>query len=220
MTYDFDGAFDNDAGHQSALSHTHGNNDPDFADNEGLWTAMGAVNTLLAQNVPSKKIILGMPIYGRQWQGINQGQLNGLFQNGSAGVGEWEKANLGYNCIMGDTFNDTKEAEKCADYDALQFTFIDAGEGHHMLPDNGTVSASGYTVNNKTYPFDMIGESYYYNPNTKVFITYDSATMIKIKAEYIKNKNLGGGMFWDLSGDAPDSANFPSLITTLHNGLK
>jgi GH18 family chitinase len=121
---------------------------------------------------------------------------------------------------MGDTFNDTKEAEMCADYDALQYTFIDAGEGHHMLPGNGIVSANGYTVNNTTYSFDMIGESYYYNPNTKVFITYDSPTMTSIKAGYIKRKNLGGGMFWDLSGDAPETANFPSLITTLHDGLQ
>ena len=219
MSYDLDGAFDDDTGHQSPLAHTHGNIDPDAAENGGVWTSISAVEALLAQNVPSEKIVLGLPIYGRQWKQVATGNLNGLFENGSAGQGEWEAGVLGYNCIMGDTFSDAKESEKCQGYDATTYSFIDAGQGYHKLPDNGEVTAVGYVVNGKTFTFDKIGQSYYYNPNTQIFITYDTPTMTKIKTEYIKRKNLGGGMFWDLSGDAPEGANFPSLITTIYNGF-
>lgn len=37
--------------------------------------------------------------------------------------------------------------------------------------------------------------------NGKSFITYDDEESIKYKMEYLKNKGLGGAMFWEFSGD-------------------
>ena len=50
-----------------------------------------------------------------------------------------------------------------------------------------------------------------------MFITYDSDTMVKIKAQWIKQQGLQGGMFWDTSGDAPhpETNSDPSLIDVL-----
>ena len=33
------------------------------------------------------------------------------------------------------------------------------------------------------------------------WVGYDTITSVKVKADYILNKNLGGAMFWDLATD-------------------
>lgn len=40
-----------------------------------------------------------------------------------------------------------------------------------------------------------------YDPESKVFITFDNPHSVKVKAQYIKLHGLGGGMFWDTAGD-------------------
>lgn len=42
---------------------------------------------------------------------------------------------------------------------------------------------------------------YLYSEQTKVFITYDDKESLGYKLDYIKSRNLGGGMFWECSGD-------------------
>ncbi|KAI3404413.2 CHT4 [Candida oxycetoniae] len=40
-----------------------------------------------------------------------------------------------------------------------------------------------------------------YDPEKKEFVTYDNAQSAKIKASYVKSNGLGGGMWWESSGD-------------------
>lgn len=42
---------------------------------------------------------------------------------------------------------------------------------------------------------------YLFNPDTGIWISYDDAQSIRLKAEYIKREKLAGAMFWELSGD-------------------
>jgi chitinase len=55
----------------------------------------------------------------------------------------------------------------------------------------------GYT----RYWNDEAKVPFLYNPGTQIWISYDDAESMGIKAEYIKNKGFGGAMFWELSGD-------------------
>lgn len=57
------------------------------------------------------------------------------------------------------------------------------------------------------------GASYSFDPATGTLISYDNAEIAKRKAEYIKQNNLGGAMWWELSGDKPQGAG--SLIETV-----
>lgn len=50
-----------------------------------------------------------------------------------------------------------------------------------------------------------------------VFITYEDAISIQWKAAYVRERNLGGMMFWDLSGDARDE--MASLLSVIHREL-
>jgi GH18 family chitinase len=43
--------------------------------------------------------------------------------------------------------------------------------------------------------------AYIYNPNTKVWVSYDDPKSIADKAAYVKSKGMGGLMFWEFSQD-------------------
>ncbi|MFB7476532.1 glycoside hydrolase family 18 protein [Kitasatospora sp. NPDC056184] len=45
--------------------------------------------------------------------------------------------------------------------------------------------------------------------------TYDDATVLRTKAEYVRREGLGGAMIWSLDGDTPDG----ELITAIDRGL-
>ncbi|EEP81510.1 endochitinase 1 [Uncinocarpus reesii 1704] len=53
--------------------------------------------------------------------------------------------------------------------------------------------------------------SWSYSPSGQKMISYDTPFMAQRKAEYIRNRGLGGAMWWELSGDLPVS-NERSLI--------
>jgi chitinase len=40
-----------------------------------------------------------------------------------------------------------------------------------------------------------------YNADTKTFITYNDAEAMLARAKYVKEKKLGGMMFWQYTGD-------------------
>jgi chitinase len=54
-----------------------------------------------------------------------------------------------------------------------------------------------------------------YNSTTKVMISYDDPESIGMKAQYVHDRRLGGGMFWELSGDDVQS----SLVEALRSRL-
>ncbi len=55
-----------------------------------------------------------------------------------------------------------------------------------------------------------------YNSATGVFISYDDSESIGHKAKFISSENLGGGMFWELSGDTDDY----ELLDSLNRGMQ
>lgn len=71
-------------------------------------------------------------------------------------------------------------------------------------------------MNNNDYKKYFDSESmvpWLYNGET--FISYDDSNSLKLKAEYIKDENLGGAMIWELSQDYNNE-----LLNTIHEVLK
>lgn len=61
----------------------------------------------------------------------------------------------------------------------------------------------------------QLGASWCYRTDSQMMISYDTAQMIQVKAQYAKQKQLGGGMWWETSGDRKVGAG--SLIETFVN---
>ena len=49
------------------------------------------------------------------------------------------------------------------------------------------------------------------------YITYEDAISIEWKAAYVRERNLGGIMFWELSGDTRDEST--SLLSVIRREL-
>ena len=54
-----------------------------------------------------------------------------------------------------------------------------------------------------------------YNATDSILITYDDTVSVRLKAEYVKSRGLGGIMFWELSGDTPGGG----LLDAIHSGI-
>lgn len=51
------------------------------------------------------------------------------------------------------------------------------------------------------YHDDHIGASWSYCPSSKTMVSYDTPEMVKQKASFVRDYGLGGGMWWESSGD-------------------
>lgn len=60
------------------------------------------------------------------------------------------------------------------------------------------------------------GASYCYSPQQRKLVSYDTPAMAKVKTDFIKQRGLGGAMWWESSAD---KEGHESLIGTVVNGL-
>ncbi|KAJ5264938.1 hypothetical protein N7505_007731 [Penicillium chrysogenum] len=85
---------------------------------------------------------------------------------------------------------------------------VGAGSWEDGVWDYKALPPSGCSVRD----LDQEAASYCYNSASRLFISYDTPENAHRKAEYIMSKGLGGGMWWELSGDKQGRH---SLVTTV-----
>ncbi|KPH95671.1 chitinase [Pseudoalteromonas porphyrae] len=199
MTYDFFGGWNNVTGHQTGIycgEHiSAGECNGTGVDENGeprkgpAYTIDNAVQLLLAQNVPSKKIVVGTAMYGRGWEGVTPGNAtiannpmtapgNGKL-TGTKAQGVWEAGVIDYKGIQA-----------------------------YM------VGASGNGVNGFEVGYDEQAEAaYVWNRSTGKLITYDSPRSVIAKGQYVNQYNLGGLFAWEIDADNGD------ILNAMHDGL-
>lgn len=119
--------------------------------------------------VPSKKIVMGLPMYGRGFSNTNG------------------KPGSSYRGVPDDS------------WDKGSFDYKD-------LPTKGS----------KEFLDQEKGASWSYNEETREFVTHDTPKVTQLKCEYIKQRRLGGAMFWELSADGSGER---SLLRTVYQHL-
>ena len=103
-------------------------------------------------------------------------------------------------------------------------TVLDAGFGADKLQMGiaqyarafGGVESNGGMENLPGYNATMTVGGYIYNPNTKVFVGYESPEEVVSACKFIKEKGLKGAIMWSVDTDLPVS-NPASLIATYRN---
>lgn len=78
--------------------------------------------------------------------------------------------------------------------------YASANEGGYIIPYWEIVEKLNADNYEKMYD-ESAKASYLWNSKEHIFISYDTPEEIKLKAEYIKEKGLGGAMFWEYSLD-------------------
>ncbi len=122
--------------------------------------------------VPSEKIVVGVPFYGRAYGGVHGGN-GGLFRPATPPPPEWASG---------------------LDYRQLA---------------SRNLTAQGFT----RYWHAEAKVPWLHNDSLGVFITYDDAESIALKADYVRERGLGGVMIWEIGGDDG------SLLTVIRDRL-
>jgi chitinase len=161
MAYDYAGAWDQTSGHQANLYPSTDN------PKSTPFNTDAAVKYYTQNGVAASKIVMGMPLYGRDF--LNTAGPGASYSGN--GAGNWEAG--------------------IWDYKALPLPGCE-----EKLDTN-------------------IGASWCYSTSAQQLISYDTVDMVKQKADYAKKNGLGGGMWWETSGDKPVGGG--SLIETWVN---
>ncbi|QSS66233.1 chitinase [Histoplasma capsulatum] len=174
MAYDYAGSWDTVAGHQANLEVSK--SDPKSTP----YSTEAALDFYIGVGkVPASKMILGMPLYGREFADTDG---PGTPFTGTGGNGSFEPGIWDYKVLP-------KEGAK-----------------EHM--ESGSKGGCG--------------ASWSYDKSSRSMISYDTVPMVEKKTKYIINKGLGGGMWWEASGDRdPRTAEKAkgSLIGTFVEGI-
>jgi chitinase len=187
MAYDYAGSWDSTSGHQANLFHSESN--PEAT----KFSTERAVRDYIARGVPSRKIVLGLPLYGRQFENTEgPGKpYNGIGSEGSlqGQPGIWLYRDL-----------PRPGAEE----------FYDEEAGAAYSFQNGT--GSGWTGWNKNT--NSKGRINKYGEGTMV--SYDTLTSARRKVEYLLENKLGGAVFWEAAGDKKGDE---SLVAAVRQGM-
>ncbi len=193
MTYDYHGAYDQDAAYfhanydfanvpvdkQAAVGQTNG------------WSIKDVVAAYQTNGIETKKLVVGLPIYARTMQvasNVNGGLLQPIT---SAGFGDWEAGVLDYKCLI----NPIKDPV--------------TGCGNKAVPSD-VIFYSSNSTGSVLDTFNKYGrdalQPWGYSPSTNTFITFDDAWSVKAKTQKVIDQKLGGTMFWELDGDSTDTS--------------
>ena len=185
MTYDLRGAWD-----LTATAHHSGmfENPDDPNDGNSIaekYNVNWAIQEFLAQGADPNKIVIGLPFYSRSWGGVQDPLGNG---------GLYQPA----TSVPPGTWDDwSSGATGINDYFEIE-EFLNSGL---------------YT----RYWDDVAKVPYLYSPSQYGghFVSYDDPESLGIKIDYILENELGGAMFWEITGDRNET-----LLDVLVEGLE
>ena len=161
MTYDYYTGGSNNTGHHANLFKS------EFDNLKGRNSAK-AVEEHVNAGIPIEKLVLGVPFYGRWWNGVTP-ENNGLYQTAIGKTGGYSYKNIVDSIVSKNFISYWDESAKAP---------------------------------------------YIWREKDSLFLTYESPKSMQYKIDYVKEKNMGGIMFWQFNGDNGD------LLKTISDNLK
>ncbi|KAJ2990209.1 hypothetical protein NUW58_g3067 [Xylaria curta] len=162
MSYDYSGSWFPRSGHQANVFANKAN-----AESTPLNTD-DAVRYYESQGISSQKVVLGLPLFGRSFDGTSGlGQNYTSVGSGGPSPGVWY-------------YKDLPKAGAQENFD------------------------------------DVAKATYSYDRTARELISYDNVRSTAFKANYVRNRRLGGAFFWEASGDRVGHG---SLVKTMYRAL-
>jgi chitinase len=182
MTFDFHGSWDSITAFNSPFSFDPSEPAVGNGAIQWTWNTAGSVGYFLMNGVPARKIVIGVPFYGKEYTGVG-GTNNGLYQPHGAVPGNDSP-----------TYHD----------------LVDTGLADANLTPIGPTAAtgSGAGVNGFTRYFNVLaGAPWLYNPALYggTFISYVDPQAVAERIALVHGLGLRGAFAWEISND--DNAN-------------
>ncbi|WP_173969671.1 T9SS-translocated chitinase ChiA [Flavobacterium bizetiae] len=211
--YDFGGNWYDKTCYNAPLYASGNTNDPLYgaAQSESLDELTNQYLNVVG--FPANKLIMGLPFYGKKFDHVaNNGtnpNLPGLFvsaprdivpgcTNPQNPIGTWDGAGA---------------CERSGSIEICDLVGNPVTNSHAYLdPNTMLVTPSAASAGWVRYFDNTTKVPYLYNATLKQFISYEDKQSMDLKVQYIKSKNLAGGMVWELSQDTRGSV--PNSLLT------
>lgn len=202
--YDLGGNWYDKTSHNAPLYASENPNDPlyDVIQSESLDELTNQYLNVIG--FPANKLIMGLPFYGKKFDNVTNNGTNsnfpGLFvdapRDNISGCPNKKQSPLGSWDVVLASCERTGSIEIC---DLVGHSVTNS---HFYLdPNTMMVTPSAAARGWVRYWDNKTKVPYLYNSTLKQFISYDDKQSIDLKVQYIKSKNLAGGMIWELSQD-------------------
>lgn len=158
---------------------------------------------------PANKLIMGLPFYGKKFDHVATNSTNGLFvsaprdivggcTNPQNPIGTWDGSGA---------------CERSGSIEICDLVGNPVTNSHAYLdPNTMQVTPSAASAGWVRYFDNTTKVPYLYNATLKQFISYEDKQSMDLKVQYIKSRNLAGGMIWELSQDTRGS--IPNSLLT------
>ncbi|MBF7092374.1 T9SS sorting signal type C domain-containing protein [Flavobacterium sp. ALJ2] len=196
--YDFGGNWYDKTSYNAPLYPSGNTNDPLYnaTQSESLDDLTNQYLNVIG--FPANKLVMGLPFYGKKFDNVATNSTNGLY----VAAPRYVVSGCTNPQNPTGTWDGPAACEKSGSIEICDLVGNPVTNSHPYLDPNTmlvtpTATAAGWV----RYWDNTTKVPYLYNAALRQFISYEDKQSIDLKAQYIKTKNLGGGMIWELSQD-------------------
>nr|WP_294783145.1 T9SS-translocated chitinase ChiA [uncultured Flavobacterium sp.] len=200
--YDFGGNWYDKTCYNAPLYASGNPNDPLYGATQSESLDELTNQYLNVVGFPANKLIMGLPFYGKKFDNVATNSTNGLFVSAPRDV-------VG-GCTNPQnptgTWDGSGACEKSGSIEICDLVGNPVTNSHAYLdPTTMLVTPAAASAGWVRYFDNTTKVPYLYNATLKQFISYEDKQSMDLKVQYIKSKNLAGGMIWELSQDTRGS---------------
>jgi len=211
--YDFGGNWYDKTCYNAPLYASGNTNDPLYGATQSESLDELTNQYLNVVGFPANKLIMGLPFYGKKFDNVaNNGtnpNLPGLFVSAPRYIVS--------GCTNPQnptgTWDGPAACEKSGSIEICDLVGNPVTNSHAYLdPSTMQVTPTAASAGWVRYFDNTTKVPYLYNATLKQFISYEDKQSMDLKVQYIKSRNLAGGMVWELSQDTRGS--IPNALLT------
>ncbi|MBP1225157.1 T9SS-translocated chitinase ChiA [Flavobacterium sp. 1355] len=204
--YDFGGNWYDKTCYNAPLYASGNTNDPLYGATQSESLDELTNQYLNVVGFPANKLIMGLPFYGKKFDNVaNNGtnpNLPGLF----VAAPRYIVSGCTNPQNPTGTWDGPAACEKSGSIEICDLVGNPVTNSHPYLdPSTMLVTPTAASAGWVRYFDNTTKVPYLYNATLKQFISYEDKQSMDLKVQYIKSRNLAGGMVWELSQDTRGS---------------